>query len=181
MKNKLLFACFSLLVSHFAQAKVISNTEYGFTIENESIIKHSPEKAWQWFISDIDQWWPKSHSWWGEKGTFTLDDYAGGCFCEKTDAKTGNSAEHMRVNFVDKHKLLRMTGGLGPLQGMGIYGALDWRFEQTEQGDTKVTLRYQANGYNPESFKELIPIVDKVQAMQLGALVEYANKQVMQQ
>lgn len=29
------------------------------------------------------------------------------------------------MSFVEPYKLLRMTGGLGPLQGMGIQGGLD--------------------------------------------------------
>ena len=85
----------------------------------------------------------------------------------------GNSAEHMRVSFVDKHKLLRMTGGLGPLQGMGIYGALDWKFEPQENGGTRIVMRYQANGYNPENYEQFIPIVDKVQAIQIRSFANY--------
>ena len=38
------------------------------------------------------------------------------------------SAEHMRIGFVDPGVQLRMLGGLGPLQGMGLHGALDWMF-----------------------------------------------------
>jgi hypothetical protein len=38
------------------------------------------------------------------------------------------------VVFVDPGHVLRMTGGLGPLQGMGIYGALDFSFTANEEG-----------------------------------------------
>ena len=154
-------------------AKIISNTQYGFTMENEVVLSQSVDIAWQHFIQDIDHWWPKDHTWWGEKSTLTIDDYAGGCFCERTNSAMGNSAEHMRVSFVDKHKLLRMTGGLGPLQGMGIYGALDWKFEPQENGGTRIVMRYQANGYNPENYEQFIPIVDKVQAIQIRSFANY--------
>ena len=75
----------------------------------------------------------------------------------------------MRISFVDPPSLMRMTGGLGPLQGMGMYGALEWVFESTDQG-TNVTMTYRVNGINPDGFAELAPIVDAVQAIQLGGL-----------
>ncbi len=170
---KKLLTLIMLVLSFSTQAKVISNTEFGFTIENEVTLSQSVDVTWQHFTKEIDNWWPKDHTWWGKQSTLSLDTFAGGCFCERTNKELGNSAEHMRVSFVDKHKLLRMTGGLGPLQGMGIYGALDWKFETLEKGGTKITMRYQANGHNPDSFERLIPIVDKVQAMQIGAFAKY--------
>lgn len=170
---KQILVIISALLAFSSQAKIINNTQYGFVMENTVTIAKPVEQSWQHFIQDIDQWWPKDHTWWGKKSTLSLDNFAGGCFCERTSQELGNSAEHMRVTFVDKHKLLRMTGGLGPLQGMGIYGALDWRFEALENGGTQLTMRYQANGYNPDNYQEFIPIVDKVQAIQIGAFANY--------
>ena len=62
-----------------------------------------------------------------------------------------------------------MTGGLGPLQGMGMYGALDWVFESNDLG-TQVTMTYRVNGISEGGFAELAPIVDQVQGLQLGGL-----------
>ena len=75
----------------------------------------------------------------------------------------------MRISFVDPSKLMRMTGGLGPLQGMGMFGALEWKFETIERG-TEITMTYRVNGISPDGFAELAPIVDRVQAIQLGGL-----------
>ena len=75
----------------------------------------------------------------------------------------------MRIAFVDPNKIMRMTGGLGPLQGMGMYGALEWTFTAMDQG-TEITMSYRVNGINPDGFAELAPIVDRVQAIQLGGL-----------
>lgn len=156
-------------------AEVIENTPYSFTIENKIEVASSINNSWKHFIQDIDKWWPKDHTWWGEKSRLSLDEFAGGCFCEKAES-LGHSAEHMRVSHVEKHRLFRMTGGLGPLQGMGVYGALDFSFEKLDSGKTQITLRYQANGYNPKTYEQLTPIVDKVQAMQLGQLGNYLAK-----
>jgi hypothetical protein len=101
-----------------------------------------------------------------------MDAVVGGCFCEKM---ANNSAEHMRISYVETNKLLRMTGGLGPLQGMGMYGSLDWIFSEAND-NTIVTLRYSVQGINPEGFEQLAPIVDKVQLLQLKALVDFIEK-----
>jgi hypothetical protein len=68
-----------------------------------------------------------------------------------------------------------MLGGLGPLQGMGIYGALDWKFEAAEGGSGS-RCACHASGYFPEDFAELVPVVDRVQGLQLGGLVEYLKR-----
>ncbi len=80
----------------------------------------------------------------------------------------------MRISFVDPGKLLRMTGGLGPLQGMGLYGALDWSISE-EEGSTTISLRYSVSGFAPGGYEKLAPIVDRVQSQQLGGLAEFVR------
>lgn len=80
----------------------------------------------------------------------------------------------MRVAFVDPAATLRLLGGLGPLQGMGLHGVMEWRLEPLNEG-TRITLRYRAGGYAPDDLTELAPVVDSVQAQQLGALAAYLN------
>lgn len=167
-KITLLILC---LVSLSSQAEVKHISEFGFIVENRFTTAQPVEKVWQALVEDVDLWWPKDHSWWGESGKFTIDPRAGGCFCEFSG---NNSAEHMHINFVEPNKLLRMTGGLGPLQGMGMFGALDWQFSQ-DQGNTTVTLRYAVNGINPDGFEKLAPIVAKVQGIQLDGLRQYVE------
>ena len=65
-----------------------------------------------------------------------------------------------------------MLGGLGPFQGMGLHGALDWRLEAVE-GGTRITLRYQVGGFTPEDLPKIAPFVDGVQAQQLGGLADH--------
>ena len=52
----------------------------------------------------------------------TLDAKAGGCWCETLP--DGGSVEHLVVVFADPGKTLVMRGALGPLQGLGVEGAL---------------------------------------------------------
>jgi uncharacterized Fe-S cluster-containing radical SAM superfamily protein len=56
-----------------------------------------------------------------------------------------------------------------------MYGSLDWIFSEAND-NTIVTLRYSVQGINPEGFEQLAPIVDKVQLLQLKALVDFIEK-----
>lgn len=160
-----------LLTSLPAQAEVQFVSDTGFIIENRIHVAADTDAAWQALVNKVDAWWPKDHSWWLDAGTFSIEPVAGGCFCERNGA---SSAEHMRIVFVEPGKLLRMNGGLGPLQGMGMFGALDWTLSPAGEG-TDITLTYRVTGTNAEGFAGLAPIVDSVQALQLGGLGNYLN------
>ena len=168
MKSFVITVLLTLSMSVNAEVKHVD--PHGFIVENILTTTLSADAVWQGLTQHVDQWWPKDHSWW--YGTFTIEPQAGGCFCETKDDK---SAEHMRIVFVDPHKTLRMTGGLGPLQGMGMYGALDWVLTEVESG-TQVTLTYRVQGINPDGFEQLAPIVGHVQGLQLQALGSFLTE-----
>ncbi|WP_313494480.1 SRPBCC family protein [Stenotrophomonas sp.] len=152
-----------------AYAEVKDATAAGFTVENSVLIAAEPTRVWQAMTADIDQWWPKDHSWWGKAAKLSIDARAGGCFCEIAGAQ---QAQHLQVVFVDPQKTLRMTGGLGPMQGMGLHGVAEWTL-QAEGPSTRVTWRYRAGGYSPDDLGALAPVVDKVQAQQLDGLARW--------
>ncbi len=161
----LLIVFFLPMNNALAELQYLADT--GFIVENKVEIAADVATSWKAFVEDVDNWWPKDHSWWLDQGTFTIDPRAGGCFCER--ASDGRSAEHMRISFVDPGKMLTMTGGLGPLQGMGMFGALTFTFTESDRG-TVVTMTYKVNGINPDGFEELAPVVDMVQGLQIGGL-----------
>lgn len=165
-----LLALWLLPLTTNAAAKVTHLDTHGFIVENQVMVEDERSHAWSALVNDVDQWWPKSHSWW--QGTFSIDAKAGGCFCEH---QGDNSAEHMRVSFAQPYHKLLMTGGLGPLQGMGMFGALEWRFEEVE-GGTLIVLTYRVSGIHPGGFAELSEIVARVQGAQLKALADYISK-----
>ena len=163
----------------------------GFSITNESESYAPVEVVYSHFIQHVDMWWPKDHTWW--KGDLRIDEQAGGCFCETTDTA---SAAHMQISYVEPNKKVVMTGGLGPLQEMGMSGALTWEFStidsssssgaDTQDGripKTKVTLTYHASGNihfngqkaSNEDAANLVRVVDNVQAQQLNALTAFSD------
>jgi uncharacterized protein YndB with AHSA1/START domain len=161
-----------LLVATTATAEVKDATPAGFTIENARTVPVAPDAAWRALVADVDRWWPKDHSWWGRQSTLSIEPRAGGCFCEK--GQDGREAAHLQVVFVDPGKTLRMTGGLGPLQGMGLHGVLEWRLQPEGQG-TRIALHYRAGGYAPDDLGKFAPVVDRVMAQQLGGLADYLS------
>lgn len=154
-----------------AQAAVKDQAASGFTVENSEWVPAKPEAAWDALLA-VGRWWPKDHTWWGDASRLRIEAHAGGCFCEIDGAR---QAQHMTVVFAEPGKLLRLTGGLGPLQGMGLSGAMEWRLAE-ENGGTRITLWYRAGGYTPDDLRMLAPIVDRVQGQQLGGLVEYLRQ-----
>jgi hypothetical protein len=152
------------------EARVISSGANGFLIENSAVVPVDAATAWKALVDDVDKWWPSDHTWFGRSEHLRIDARAGGCFCEIDGER---QVLHMTIAFVHPRQLLRMLGGLGPLQGMGMYGALDWKFDAAERG-TRITLRYQAAGYAPD-LDRLLPVVDQVQAQQLDGLVRYLS------
>jgi uncharacterized protein YndB with AHSA1/START domain len=169
---RLLLATIAVLATGAAGASVLDSSAAGFTVENTVVVPVKPDQAWTALVEKVDAWWPKDHSWFGKDGKFSIDARAGGCFCEAAGKR---QAQHMTVSFVDPGRLLRMLGGLGPLQGLGLSGAMDWRLEPADAG-TKITLHYVAGGYTSTDLVKFAPIVDQVQGQQLAALAAYLSK-----
>lgn len=160
-------------VAPSAQAAIKDQAPNGFTIENSEWVPTDSQASWKAFVNDVGKWWPADHSWWGDASKLSISEKVGGCFCEINGSQ---QAWHMTVAFVDPGKLMRMTGGLGPLQGMGLDGALEWRFAE-EKGGTRITLWYRAGGYTPDDLTKFVPVVDQVQGLQLRGLADYLRKQ----
>lgn len=162
-----------LAAQGIAHAEVKDASATGFTIENRQTVPVDAATAWQALVGGIDRWWPRDHSWWGTQSTLSIDPRAGGCFCE---AAGDRQALHMTVTFVDPGKTLRLLGGLGPLQGMGLHGAMEFQLAPAEGGGTSITLRYRIGGYSPDDLGQFAPVVDRVQGAQLGGLADYLRK-----
>jgi len=168
--RRLLLATLMACLAAPAFAEVKDSSPSGFTVENAVRVPVDAEVAWKALVEDVDAWWPADHTWWGADGVLSIEPHAGGCFCERHGA---SEARHLEVVFVDPGKLLRMTGGLGPLQGMGLHGVLEFRFAPIDSGGTAITMFYRAGGYTPDDLSKFAPVVDRVQALQIGGLATH--------
>ncbi|WP_037061024.1 SRPBCC family protein [Pseudoxanthomonas suwonensis] len=155
-----------------AAAEVKDAGPAGFTVEHTRTVAVAPEVAWQGLVDGVDGWWSKDHSWWGPQSTLSIEPRAGGCFCERSP--DGREAMHLQVAFIDPGHRLRMVGALGPLQGMGLHGVMEWQVLPAGQG-TRISVSYRAGGYTPEGVEDIAPAVDRVIGLQLGKLADYLS------
>jgi len=153
-----------------AAAEVVASGKGGFVSEHELLLGASPERVYEALTAEVHGWWDPAHSYSGDAANFYLEARALGCFCEKLPA--GGSVAHMQVAFADPGKTLRLIGGLGPLQGMGATGAMQFSLQPIE-GGTLLKYRYTVSGFNPEGMDELAEPVDRVQLGQLQRLQSY--------
>ncbi|HKW03592.1 MAG TPA: SRPBCC domain-containing protein [Vicinamibacterales bacterium] len=155
-----------------ARAAVVDSGSTGFTVKIVQHVAVPPAKVFSTAIA-VGTWWSAEHSYSGVAANITIDPRAGGCWCEKL--LNGGSVKHMEVVFVDPGKLLRFTGGLGPMQAMAATGSLTWEFKAAGDG-TDLTWTYAVTGYQPGGFQQLAPVVDGVLASQLASLKTAAEK-----
>lgn len=165
-----------LLLATPAAAEVTASSEAGFVSRNSVDVRVTPEEAWNTLIAP-GGWWNGEHTYSGDPSNMSIDARAGGCFCEKLprtkDAYTNERAgsiEHMRVIYADPGKVLRLSGGLGPLQSEALNGTLTVTLKPGEGGVTHIVWEYVIGGYMRYKTEEIAAGVDKVMAEQLGRL-----------
>lgn len=159
-------------LSTMAQAEVTATSDHGFTLTHEVTLNADADTVWATLV-DPATWWNGDHSWSGDAANFSLDPVGGGCFCERWD---GNEVKHMEIASAMPGKRLVMRGALGPLQGLGVTGALSWIIVPDEEDDMKTTLTvtYNVGGYDPNMDAWPGP-VDRVIGEQTARLARLIN------
>lgn len=160
-------ALLALAAAAPAEAAVKSSAAGGFTVESSAVVPASPAEVYA-MLARVGEWWNGAHRYSGDAANLSLDPRAGGCFCERLP-KEGGSVEHMRVVLAWPGRMLRLSGGLGPLQGEGVAGSLSWTLAPTAAG-TEITQTYSVGGYVAGGADKLAPIVDQVLGEQLDRL-----------
>ncbi|HQV04944.1 MULTISPECIES: SRPBCC family protein [unclassified Novosphingobium] len=133
-------------------AEVAAVSETGFVVKHSVVAAADKATVWKALIAP-HRWWNKDHTWSGNADNLYLDAQATGCFCEKlpkpadapADQRMG-SVEHMHVVYADPQSgLLRMRGGLGPLQGEAMTGIMTIKLVSVD-GGTRIDAEYAVGG-----------------------------------
>ena len=158
-------------------AEVIEKSETHFVTRDARVIAAEPYEVWAALIAP-GGWWNDSHTWSGEAANLYLSAQAGGCFCEllpeRSDAPEGvrrGSARHMEVVQAAPPAVLRMRGGLGPLQSEPVDGVLTITLKPVD-GGTRVLWEYVVGGTMRFEIDEISGAVDGVMSQQLAGLAE---------
>lgn len=159
-----------------ASAEVVAVSDSHFIVKHSVTAPADRTAVWKALIAPA-RWWNKDHTWSGNADNLYLDAQATGCFCEKlprpadapADQRMG-SVEHLHVVYADPQAgLLRMTGGLGPLQGEAMGGIMTIRLV-TVDGGTRIDVEYAVNGLFRIKGESIAPAVDQVLGEQFGRL-----------
>ncbi|MFN4114756.1 MAG: SRPBCC family protein [Sphingomonadaceae bacterium] len=152
----------ALLVTAPASAEVVQQGPNAFTTRDSVVVKASRFEVWQALIAPAG-WWNKAHTWSGDAANLYISAQANGCFCELLPAPEGapqevrrGSALHMTVIQADPGHVLRMRGGLGPLQSEPAEGVLTIALGEVD-GGTRIVWEYVVGG----SMRYEVPVISK--------------------
>lgn len=168
----LLVTMLALTLTSPAAAKLIDQSDAGFTAAHSARVAASPDDVWK-MLRAPQNWWSKEHSWSGDAANFWMDAQAGGCFCEKMPGGEGamGSVQHARIIFAKPGELLRLSGALGPLQGEAVTGTLTIQIKPIE-GGSLIRFDYVVGGYMRFKVADIAPAVDGVIGQQLAGLAK---------
>ena len=174
MKQRLI-ALAALALASPLSAEVVQTTDSGFTTRDSVVVKGTPFDVWLALISPA-KWWNKGHTWSGDAANLYISAQANGCFCELLPAPEGapeevrrGSALHMTVVMADPGRVLRMRGGLGPLQSEPAEGVLTVTMGEVE-GGTRIVWEYVVGGPMRYEVPVIAKAVDGVMSQQLRGL-----------
>jgi hypothetical protein len=160
---------FFILFLNVLHGEVVDSSSNGFTVKNIIKISASPDQVYKSII-DVGSWWSSDHTYSGNAKNISIEDKAGGCFCEKLES--GGSVRHMVVLFTEPGKTIRLSGGLGPLQSMGVTGSLTFSISKSGS-ETELEMIYTVGGYTPGGLQSLASPVNFVLSEQLARLKSF--------
>jgi uncharacterized protein YndB with AHSA1/START domain len=166
MRKILLAVILCVAEAGLAAAEVADSSASGFTVKATFSIQAAPDEVYRRLIH-IGDWWDSEHTFSGDAHNLSIEEKAGGCFCEKLPS--GGSVRHLEVLFVAPGKTLRMGGGLGPLQGIAASGSMTIKLSPAD-GGTKLDITYAVAGYLPSGMNTLAAPVDSVLTSQFTRL-----------
>jgi hypothetical protein len=154
------------------RADIVDAGPGGFTVKTSIDIAAIPKAAYIAFVVWIGSWWDAQHTWSGDAKNLSIDARVGGCFCERLPA--GGAVQHMSIVWLQPEKVVRMVGGLGPLQELAVSGTMTWEFKPTA-GATRVDMTYAVSGYAKDGLVPLAKTVDALLADQVSRLKRFVE------
>jgi len=142
-------------------------TPNGFLVKLEASVSAPKPKVYDALVGQIGSWWNPEHTYSHDAKNLSIDARPGGCFCEKLPNDGG--VEHLRVVYIAPGEVLRLSGGLGPLQASGLAGSLTWKLTGGAE-NTRVELSYSVGGFIQGGFEKIAPAVESMLNDQLNRL-----------
>jgi len=171
MRGKIALVAMVCALANVAGGEVADSGANGFTVKIVTPIQAAPAEVYGRLVHNVGDWWNSAHTFSGDAHNLSIDERPMGCFCEKL-AGGGGGVRHMEVVFASPGKRLRMSGGLGPLQGIATAGSMTFSFTPAE-GGTKLELTYSVVGYTAQGMNTWAAPVNEVLTEQMTRLKNY--------
>ncbi len=157
------------------RAEVTATSANGFQVKHVGTVNADRALAFSKFVEEFSRWYDANHTYSLKAENLSID-LERHCMLEKLPE--GGFVRHMEVVFYQPGRMIRMTGGLGPLQGLGVFGALTFEFQPVEGSAeaTQVTLTYNVSGAEFLKLNDIASPVNSVLGMQLAAFQKYVNQ-----
>ncbi len=155
-----------------AHAEVLDAAESGFVVRHERTVLAPPETAWRMLIGHVGEWWHPDHTYAGDASSLYIEARPLGCFCERIGPN--DVVVHLTVTMLRENRLIRLTGGLGPLGLMGVEGNMTISLLPSDE-ETRVALEYRVGGYDPDGLERIAPAVDAVLGEQMDRFVRFVE------
>lgn len=155
-----------------AAAEVADSSAGGFTVKHSVTIQAPPAEVFARLLR-VGEWWDPVHTFSGDAHNLSIEPKPMGCFCEKLPPQ--GSVRHMEVILVEPGKRLLMSGGLGPLQQMGVVGTMTIQLAPAGTG-TSLQLSYAVSGYSPQGMASWAAPVDAMLGQQFVRLKNYVER-----
>ena len=151
-------------------SEVADSGANGFTVKIVTSIHAAPEDVYKKLVHNVGDWWNSQHTFSGDAHNLSIEERPMGCFCEKL---ANGGVRHMEVLYFAPGKMLRMSGALGPFQGMGATGTITFNFSP-EQNGTKLEVIYALAAYLPQG-PNWAAAADHMLSEQIGRLKSYVE------
>lgn len=155
-------------------AGIVHKGPAGFSVEHRAVVEAPATEVYRVLVEDVGRWWQSEHTFSGDASNLSIDARPGGCFCEALP--NGGGVTHLTVIHADPGRLLRLSGGLGPLQSEAVSGSLSWSLDSSD-GGTNVTLTYNVSGLTAGGLEGWAAPVAGVLKAQFDGLISHVGSQ----
>lgn len=156
---------------------VVESSNTGFSLSLDVPVGTAPSTTYECFVKNVGQWWDPDHTYSSDAANLSFDTTVDGGLTEVLPG--GGFVRHLQLVNLMPGELIRLEGGLGPLQEHGVHGSMTIQFESVEEG-TIIQLSYNVGGHMPNgkvTFQQWAPIVAQVIRQQLERLKIYCEAQ----
>ena len=150
-----------------AAATVVEVDDGGFLSTHEIEIAAPPKRVFEALVAEVGAWWDPAHTYSGDASNLTFSQFP--ALWERLSDE--GFVRHMAIDVVRPPTMLRLSGGLGPLQPLAVAGSMTFELAATEEGAT-LSYRYLVSGRRLERLAEP---VDRVMGGQLERLRRYVE------